>query len=329
VADSDLEKFINSLRNRKFDDETCFLCSGHLPELGSSEEHIVPRWVQNRYDLWNQKLILRNGTDIPYRYLTVPCCEACNNYRLQPIETSVSEAVSKGPEAVRKLGNRVLFLWLGKIVYGILYKELFLSSDRKDQYAPSITEPELMRVYGDHLFFLQEARGKVETMNFCPGSIFVFRTQKPENVQLQWDLVDHIDTLFIGVRLGEVGIIAVLGDGGALQLYQDIYASILDLPLHPIQFRELCAVIAYQSTLATRTPKYATLEGNPHKTYQLPLGGLSLEPLFEEWDTDVYAFYLAHYTGFPLEVLHPCPDEIMSFVYDPDGKPRYMPYENK
>jgi hypothetical protein len=327
MDESSLEKFSDRLINRKFDDETCFLCAGSLAKLGASAEHVIPKWAQNRFDLWNQKLVLLNGTGIFYKYLTVPCCEECNKYRLQPIETLVADAVFKGPDDVRSLGNRILFLWLGKIFYGILYKELFLSSNRRDNDAPPIMSPDIMKVYEDHLFFLQEALGKIETVDFCPGSIFVFRTQKPKSNRLQWDFTDNIDTLFIALRMGDVGIIGVLNDGGILNLHGDLYNDLANHPLHPLQFRELCAAVSYQSSIRQRTPKFMTMEGNPHKVFQLPLGGFSLKPFYEDWDLDKYAHFLSFYTRIPVEELRPHPNQVVSYLYDPDGKPKYIPIE--
>jgi hypothetical protein len=315
------------LSRRIYDSTVCFLCGRLLEEFGSTEEHIFPRWVQKRFDLWNQKLTLLNGTTIPYRSLTVPCCEECNKYRLQPIEVAMSAAMAKGAEEVRALGNNVLFLWLGKIFYAILYKELSLSSERKKINSGAMVPEEVIRGYESHLFFLQAARGKVETKDFCPGSIFVFRTQSHNQVAFQWDYCDNIDTLFMGVRMGEVGIIGVLADGGAQQLFSDFCEPIQDFPLHPIQFRELCAVFSYQSTLATRTPKYITKIGTPHEVYQLPLGGMSTRPLFNDWDFDKYAKFLAYYTDMPLGQIRPETGKIMTYLYDPDNKPVFIPFE--
>jgi hypothetical protein len=327
MDESNLDHFHALLDNRRYDEGTCFLCGGSLEKLIPSSEHVIPRWAQNRYDLWNQRLTLLNGSSIPYRYLTIPCCEECNKYRLQPIETIVSEAVLNGPEAVRDLGSRILFLWVGKIFYGILYKELFLSSVLADGNSLPILTPDVIQEYKDHLFFLQEARGKIETVDFCPGSILVFRTQTINYPRFQWDITDNIDTLFIGIRMGEVGIVAVLNDGGILLLLEDFFADVRDFPLHPLQFRELCAAVSYRSSIRQRTPKYMTFEGNPHQVHQMPLGGFSMKPFYEDWDFDVYAHYLSFYTRTPVEYIRPHPNQIRSFIYDMEGKPMFVPFD--
>lgn len=324
---SSLGHFSLQLRNRKFDDKTCFLCAGSLTELEPSDEHVIPKWAQKRFDLWDQQMVLLNGTSISYRHLTIPCCRDCNRNHLQPIETAVANAVAKGPAAVRELGEHLLFLWLGKIFYGLLYKELFLSSDRSIINAPPIIDPETLMLYEDHLFFLQEARRKIETVGFCPASIFVVRTQKPVSNRFQWDFTDNISTLFIGIRMGEVGVLGVLNDGGMLRFDSDVYQAIANHPLHPLQFRELCAAISYQSSIRQRAPTYIKRAGSPHKVFKLD--GCSTTPLYKDWDLDQYAQFLSYHTGIPVEKLHPRSNQIISFLYDPEGNLVYMPFEER
>ena len=59
--------------------DKCFLCGSDLKSENYSVEHIFPKWLQNKFRLWNQELILLNGTAIKYRRLTIPCCKNCNS----------------------------------------------------------------------------------------------------------------------------------------------------------------------------------------------------------------------------------------------------------
>ena len=65
----------------------CFACGGKADD--GVGEHVIPRWVQRRFDLSSKLLTLINGTRIPYRQLTVPCCLSCNNGFLREIENGV------------------------------------------------------------------------------------------------------------------------------------------------------------------------------------------------------------------------------------------------
>jgi len=35
-------------------------------------EHVFAKWLQQDFNLWNQRMFLRNGTSIRYRQLTIP-----------------------------------------------------------------------------------------------------------------------------------------------------------------------------------------------------------------------------------------------------------------
>jgi hypothetical protein len=222
----------------------------------------------------------------------------------------------------------MIWLWLGKIFYGILYKELMLLVDRSDPDGPRIITPELARRYRSHRFFLQQARNLVRPMNFDVGSVFVFSMQALPEKNMEWDFCDNVESMFVACRVGRVGLIAILGDGGAQQLFEEDYAEFHDLELHPIQFRELCAHFSYRSLLATRTPKYVTISGSPHIVHQMPLGGLSTKPLFEEWIPQTYAKILAYYVGEDVSNLFSPPDNVMTWLHTPERRPNYINFKD-
>jgi hypothetical protein len=87
------EEGFRSIGQRDFSRDTCFLCRCELTQLNRTDEHVIPRWVQGCFDLWNDILELVNGMTIPYRQLTIPCCFTCNSspripYNLRPEATS-------------------------------------------------------------------------------------------------------------------------------------------------------------------------------------------------------------------------------------------------
>lgn len=247
-SDRDLQSLVRRLESLELTEAECFLCANPIIDGHYTQEHVIPAWVQRRHSLWNQRLVLLNGTDMPYRQLTVPCCDDCNRNRLRPIEDSLCQTVDVGHKAVKAIPGERLFLWLSKIFFGILYKELFLLLDRSDPTGPAIITPEFLRQYKIQRFFLQQAREKVRLVDFSPGSVFVFPMQPLPRPEQEWDLCDNVDTQFIGCRVGKVALFACLGDGGAQQYYEEEFGDIQDMPLHPLQFRELCARFSYRSS---------------------------------------------------------------------------------
>ena len=110
-------------RTIRFGPSTCFLCSALLRSKNRSDEHVFPKWLQKRFNLWDQRLDLINLTGIPYRQLTIPCCKTCNNIHLSKIEDIMRSAVEAGPSAVADLPSATVYMWLSKIFYGVLYRE--------------------------------------------------------------------------------------------------------------------------------------------------------------------------------------------------------------
>ncbi len=90
----------DAVEKRRFGPRICFLCGCSLGVENRSEEHVIPKWLQKRFKLLDQRLVLLNGTSIPYKQLTIPCCKPCNNKHLAPIENKVKLATSRNASAV-------------------------------------------------------------------------------------------------------------------------------------------------------------------------------------------------------------------------------------
>lgn len=295
--------------------------------INQTDEHVIPSWVQKKYDLWNQNLVLVNKTTIPYRKLTIPCCRTCNNDLLNPIESRVAKAVENGIKAVRLLEKEDMFIWLGKILYGLMYKELCLPHDRMNPNVGSILIPEVLTHYQTHHHFLQSVRVKMKFEDFVPASILIFKTQVPSNPKLQWDFSDSIPSMFIALRMGSVGILAVMGDGGAQEIMAESLDDLRQYPLHPLQFRELMSIVRYKSLLFNRNPKYIFADGDPILVMQMPLQGLSAKPIFDKWDQEIYAKILSYHIEIPFEELFVPPDKVRSCLRDSNQKAMFIPMD--
>lgn len=319
-----IELIFSPSEGRSLGRDVCFLCGATLPPEHNTDEHVIPKWVQHRFKLWDQKLALLNKTVIPYRMLTIPCCKECNSVHLARIEDRVQQAVAAGVQAVREVDELTLFVWLGKIFYGLLYREHLLKFDRSSPSSDPIVPAEVVEQFALHHKFLQAARIPFDFIPETPASIFIFETLPPANTQAQFDLLDSLFTLSISIRLGTVGLIASLQDGRAAKLSFD-YSEFNKIPLHPAQFSEVTARVFYDASRRIRVPKFLIGEdGSRVQVVQAPLGGLSGGPLFSEGNMTEYAKVLAHCTHFPLEMLHPVPDKVISWLRDSNGKLKRM-----
>ena len=284
--------------------DRCFLCGLQLTDENRTDEHVFPRWLQGRFDLWDQKLTLMNGTLIPYRALTIPCCGTCNNDHLSPIENRVKQAVSTGVAGFAALDPIELFVWLGKIYYGLLFRDLFLVGDRKNPDAGTLVTPAHLQQFRMHHMLLQVARGVVHwPHDQFPASVFIFEAQVPTKVRSQFDYRDSLFFPFLSIRMADVIVVASLQDWGALRQTVDIpmFRAASKIPLHPKQFRQVNAMGMYLASQMNRTPLHTLIGGKTAvEVVTLPIGGLSTKPLFNDFVLADYAAALAESFEQPL-----------------------------
>jgi hypothetical protein len=293
-------ELLRAVFEHPFDHTTCFLCAEPLTAETRTDEHVIPKWVQQKYDLWNEGLGLLNDTSIQYRQLTVPCCRRCNNERLSRLESTVEVAVSSGYDAVVALPKFVLFQWLAKIFVGLLYKDLMLPFDRSNRSAGNIIDSETLKRFSIMHLWIQVASltGDGNEHEYWPGSVFVFRTQKPENPKDQFDLVDMTLANALAIRLGDVGIVAdFLENGLHARIAGDSFMPYQSFPLHPLQFKELAARIFYAASLIdmqTDVEFYSTSDGLKIAFLWQPKENSSPR----EWKNEEYARVLANVMRF-------------------------------
>jgi hypothetical protein len=326
---TELTGIFKQIEEHTFTVDKCFLCGCSLTKENRTEEHVIPKWLQHQFKLWDQKISLLNGTLIPYRFLTIPCCFECNNHHLRPFEDKIKAAFDNGYDEFQKVDKELLFLWLGKIYFGIMYRELFLNLDRADPEKGTITNPEYFKSFYSHFLFLQGIRKLHRFNDFFPASIYLFKTQKPKKIEEQWDFMDSHNTPFVSIRMGEIGIISVLQDCEATYQLKDLLDHHRDIDLHPLQFREMTAKILYKRFLMNRTPKFMNIQNSGlTETHLMSLQGLSDKPIFDDWNNDVYSLLLSEITGVPLGICQPEKGKVWTWMMDINGNSNFIPVDN-
>ncbi|MFC6439904.1 hypothetical protein [Bowmanella sp. JS7-9] len=248
-------KVHQSYGKQTFDSKACFLCGEHLGG-SKSVEHVFPKWLQNKYDLWNQKIGLLNGSLLSYRQLTIPCCKRCNNEHLSRVEDEVSAAVKGGFLKTSRLPVNTWYLWAGKIFYGILRKELTLLSERSEPYSGTIVSEDILKSFSNLHLFMQGLRGRHEFCADVPYSVLVCNLHEFGGA---FDFRDNLFLSTVAIRMGETGVIVSFEDGGITKESYGRYVTEVDgSKLHPIQFYELYAKITYQMKLRQKHLSYVT-----------------------------------------------------------------------
>ena len=334
------------LENHALDENSCFLCGIHLTEENRSDEHIFPEWLQHKFDLWNQTLTLLNGTTIPYRQLYIPSCRQCNNEHLSNLERRIGTGIFELNGSARLPSTHDLFLWVGKILFGIIYRELLLPLNRADPSSQSIVDRSVVQKFRMLHFFLQSIR--VSMRFHCantafPASVFTFDLQCPETSTARFDFKDNPVNQTIYLRLGTKGILAAFDGGAQDAVVGDLFRRDATQKLHPLQFEELGAKLFYKASLATRVPYFLIAENagfhdvillsmddsdNPSRVraaqhasgavlfQAIPPANETVPSFFRDWDQKLYAQFLSAFSGVPLEVVNPAGNQVMTWLRD-------------
>lgn len=179
-------------------------------EVVDSEEHVVPRWLQRRFELGNQKIRLPNGTFTQYKHLKVPAA-ADHNSSFGQIE----DRISRG-----RLTPIDLYLWCFKLHIGLIYRDTSLKANIKDPQSPTILNVD---DFEDQLILF---RNMYRTWRHGgtfdpdpPGSVFVVDSPAPKSFELFHCLL----TGTVGVNIGRKFVLSFLWDQG-----DGLHAPILD-----------------------------------------------------------------------------------------------------
>ena len=319
-------QYLKSALAHPYRPDTCFMCAADLDAENQTDEHVIPKWMQERFNLWSEELVLINGTSIPYRQLKIPCCFTCNNQRLSPLENRIKAAFAAGFNSVDELPKFDLFRWLAKIYLGIQYKQLSLLADRSQPDMGTILDPDFVRHYAILHFWLQlsTCTNKPE---YAPGSVWIFPTQTPAEIDLQFDLKDDATNGVIAIRAGSVGVIADFLENGVHQeINADRCRKIAQIELHPQQFTELVAFIVYEAGLLGQRSEVNFFETDGKLEYAIEwwstVEGDSPMNSFSQPD---YARILSFYTGIPFDDLYKPPNLLTTWLHDPKGNIVYWP----
>lgn len=287
-------KLYNPFENLYFNDQTCFLTGD---DLNNEDDKITvfPEWIMDRFDYRERKFVLMDTVNsILYKDLKIPCSPKVREAYNQ-LDREVEQAFDGGYEAMKSFDDHKLFLWISRMVYGVLYQEIDFEIKRLERREEKFKiSPVLKERFSMFHLMMQSLISPIEFSEKKPWSIEIVNLNYSNEVFNHRD--DAINLIFsLGIK--GFGIIACLQDNGVLMNEQkDILAKIGDTVLHPIQFEELCAKILYLDYLLQVTPKYR-LEDRSESLYieALEVEAETDRSIFSVWDNDMFQQVLQDY----------------------------------
>lgn len=228
--------------------DCCFMCGVSPNDAEFNGEHIIPKWVLKKFDLFAQSVTLPNETLLRYDQYVTPCCKSCNSHLGGTIERSVAEIVNKGHRAVAEYvlekGPWLFFVWLNLLFLKTHLKDNSLRLHRNllkpdDKIAAAYAWNKL-----HHIHCIARS-GYTETIldPTALGSLFILPAQ-PTTFD-RFDYHDLYGPQTIMIRLDDTVFVCVLNDSCAAWNVLAPHVAKITAPLSPIQIRELMAIAAY------------------------------------------------------------------------------------
>jgi len=303
----------------------CFLCG--TPTTPAESVLVFDAWLLERYRLADQQIQLLDQSVQTYQNLRIPCCPSCRTRYVEPLEATVAAAADSAE--LRALEEKTLFLWLGKMFYGILVLELLneLNPLIKPQYPLSENGQMLRRLQAFFQTF-QALRVPIVFEDFTPASVFILETD-PRQDPIPFEYDDDLTTMTFSIKLGNTVLLACFIDNGLLRqamrrVYQDARR-----PLHPVQVAEFKARVYYGAHLLNVVPEYfprPVLPTDDHIVYDTLIDDITRE-IFNPWENSGYGQSLQEMWKrwqIPYTDIMRNPAQPLSYLYDAQGQPQVL-----
>lgn len=290
----------NPFKNLTFEDNICFLSGVETTEKMT----VFPEWLMDRFNLREDEFKLMDKVNSTiYKDLVVPASPEVKR-AFKGLDIRVRAAFEKGYEGMSTLDSEVLFLWIGRIVYGILYNELTSERSRIDKFSKGGIKKsdrefglsDYLRVrYGRFHLMLQSIISPIKFVgDYRPWSITVFRLKYNDDIFSYRD--DAVNLLFqLGVK--GFGLVATLADNGVIaETEKELLDQIKNQTLHPAQFEELFARFHYRDYILQYKPECDIEYNTKEVTVKaIPVIQNEKRPLYGQWDPEMFANLMANY----------------------------------
>jgi hypothetical protein len=309
-------KLYQPFQRMQFDNRHCFLSGDKLD--GTHQVPVFAKWLQVEYHLAQMPFKMLDETMKSYGDLYLPCTIESQN-SLQRLEETIQLAFEKGYDAVKELDPNLIFLWVAKTVYGVIFNEIQSAIKQQHTFAEGFNMSQgLIHKFSWLHQMLQQLIKPISLEDFTPYSIFICEVNNQEN---EFAYRDEINTLTLSLRMKNFGLLVNLQDNGANKIYHEaVWDKINSKTLHPIQFEELCAKIFYSAYLFNRLPEYhAIITDEEIFIETMPLRGMSGKPIFDQWQVKIYGQVVENFWkkwGFLLLEIIKNPEKPMSYLLD-------------
>ncbi len=283
--------YFNPFQDLIFDDQFCFLTG----DLTTEKMSVFPEWLMEHFKFGKDKIeMMDKSKSYHYEDLQLPCSPRVKK-AFEELEEKIQNAYQKGFEGMSELDEHLIFLWAGRMVYGMLYYEMQYESQRKLRLRENFDLSETLRErFGNFHLMVQSIVEPISFVGQKPWTIALFPLKYSSDIFSYRD--DTVNLLFqFGVN--GFGFIACLQDNGVIgEKEKGILEKMKGHVLHPIQFEELFARFHYSDYILQYKPEFKIENTNDGITIEaIPILATENRPVFGLWDEEIFAQLLTNY----------------------------------
>lgn len=254
--------------------DCCFICGVSPSKTKFNNEHILPKWILKRYDLFSRIITLPNETPIKYNQYTVPCCQQCNSLMGEKIEQPISELINQGFNAVaehiqKNEGYWLFFVWLNLIFLKTHLKDKSLKLHRDSRQGNGMISDFYTWEKLHHIHCIARSFYTGCKLDFKVMGSFLTLSAKIEDHYEKFDYTDLYDSRAVLLRLDDICFITILNDSCfSLNCFQNHLELILGA-LSPIQLREILAHLAFINLNLKERPRFYSKTDFTREDYEI------------------------------------------------------------
>lgn len=276
--------------NMDFDGQVCFLTGEKINDIDKIP--VFDSWLMKRYSLQEKPFMMLSENKILYSDLLIPCSNEIKE-AINKLGEKIEKAFETGYETVLQLEPVLLFQWMAKIMYGILYNDVaYAKSQNRLKDIPFHLSPYLTRHIRTLNCMLQSL---LQPMDFTgvKWSVAIVRVNNSKDI---FNYKDETKNFNFTLAMNGFGIIACLQDNGInREFHQPLLEKIGVTNLHPIQFEELWCRFLYSNYLIRNKPEFVFYSSTENKVIGLEVNSKEEDDPYNKWDDKMFARVLAEY----------------------------------
>ncbi len=242
--------------------QCCFICGVSPEEAKFNAEHILPRWLLRRHNLYAQTVTLPNGQAYRYHSYTIPCCKDCNSLLGREIEAPLSRVLRGGLRSVNEYieteGSLRLFTWMALVFLKTHLKDTSLREHLNHGDGEATIAENYDWAIFHHLHCL--ARSVYTNAQIAPeafGSLAVLPADN-EGLGGRFDFIDLSVAQTLAIRMEDFALFAVFDDSCAVLHGIGNLLEHTMVPLNGFQIREFAAHFACCNLHLKNRPTFRT-----------------------------------------------------------------------